>query len=292
VPQLPGLPVDDDEIRLLLQSDRAREEEQVRQNTNPPGITPDKRAEALTLSDATGQPLDLVERGLEAAKKQHRDHALDRELLRAPEVRKFLATSPAAAAAADDIPSLVKLENRLTLGASILRGTDDQQGIVGRFLEAVGELTDKYLPGAVLPGGVTPTALRQIGGGIARHNEAQSDALGYRSTVKDAIKGPAEFAQYVKETVGTQIPVMAPMIAGGIAGGLVGGPLGAVIGAAIPAFVGGVGETQGTLKGLDPNASAPELVFLGGSAVAALDTALPGLLGSRLARTFGREVAE
>ena len=292
MPQLPGLPVDDDEIRLLLQSDRAREEEQVRQNTNPPGITPDKRAEALTLSDATGQPLDLVERGLEAAKKQHRDHALDRELLRAPEVRKFLATSPAAAAAADDIPSLVKLENRLTLGASILRGTDDQQGIVGRFLEAVGELTDKYLPGAVLPGGVTPTALRQIGGGIARHNEAQSDALGYRSTVKDAIKGPAEFAQYVKETVGTQIPVMAPMIAGGIAGGLVGGPLGAVIGAAIPAFVGGVGETQGTLKGLDPNASAPELVFLGGSAVAALDTALPGLLGSRLARTFGREVAE
>lgn len=293
----------DDQVRELIRQQRAQEDEQVRQNAAPPAVTPDGRAEALQLQDKTGLDLDFIERNLDYAKQHARDQDTTRQLIRNPKVREFLASSPAAAAAADDVPAQVQLENRLTFGATILRGVDQQQALWGRFLSWSGQVM-RQAPGGALRG--IGERLDPYGRDVAAYNEQQGDALGYTTSLS-SIKGPWDLAQWVKEQIGSQIPVMAPMVAGGAAGGktgamvgalagpegaVIGGTLGALIGAAIPAFVGGIGETEQNLKQLDPTKDAPGLVFLGGSAAGALDTAFPGLLGSRLVRTFGKETAE
>lgn len=297
----------EDPYRALIRKDKQQGASELAGAVASP-VAPDARAQAVQLADKYKVPLDLVERNPDVFKQRAReDVPAERRLLQLnPKLADWLRESPAAAAAADDLPKLQELDNRLTFGASILRGIDNSQAMFGAFLEATGELGKKYTPGI----GVAAEQLTRYGRAVRTHNEQQAQDLGYKSSFShDAIKGPWELVQYLKETVGEQIPVMAPLIAAGAAGGQVGAAvgtavpipvigtvggavLGAVIGAAIPAFVMGVGETEQNLKQLDPNAQAPELVFLGGSAVAAFDTALPGHLGSKLVRTFGRETAE
>jgi hypothetical protein len=278
----------------LIEREQAEEAERVRQNTHPAGVTPDSRAKALTLAEELGLDVDVVERDPAAAQQlQERSRNPYLELMRNERVREFLATSPAAAAAQDDLPALVTLDNRLTWGATILRGWDNLQGLVGRYAEARGELAKKHGNLDVLGAMGLADPLIAWGRSVAEHNEQQSRDLGYTSTGADALKGPWELAQWVKEQFGTNLPTMGPIVAGGVAGGLVGGPLGAIIGAGIPAFAIGVGEVQSTVKEYDTTATAPELVFVGGTAIAALDAIMPaGQLGSRLVRTFGGEAAE
>ncbi|MGE3191671.1 MAG: hypothetical protein AB7N90_18445, partial [Vicinamibacterales bacterium] len=129
---------------------------------------------------------------------------------------------------------------------------------------------------------------------------AQDDlqALGVRTNFTDG-----KFGQWAKEVIGEQIPIMGTMAAGGVAGaqiGAIGGPggatLGALIGAFVPALGFGVGEVQGGIKTRggpdDPEASSPAAAFVGGAAIAAFDSLLPGHIGTNLVRRFGLEAAE
>lgn len=257
----------------------------------------EEASKLLELRTKTGLSPDTIRRNREAIEGELTRYGFDTDTFRrrSPRLAEWLAEDKLRVAAAqDDLANLQRLEETLTFGASILRGVDQVQGMVGGFLEASGEL-------------VGADGLAAYGREVRVHNRDQAQALGHRTSVFE-LRGPWDLAQWVKETVGEQIPIMAPIMVAGVAGGqagaiagtavfpgvgtAVGLTVGAAIGAFIPAFMMGVGEVQGTIKDIDPTASAPAAAFLGGSAVAALDTVLPAKLGSSLVRTFGRETAE
>lgn len=268
-------------------------------------VDPARRAEAVRLSDVYKVPVDVVERNLDVFRAQAREDfpAYQDLIAQAPKVADWIIKhSDRAAAAHDDMPALIKLENQLTFGASILRGIDNTQAMWGRFLEWSGEATGRK-------------DLAQYGRGIAVHNEAQSAALGKTTTLAEVFAEKHEgrqwalFAQWLKETAGEQIPMVIPSIVGGVAGGgIAAGAVGILglgvkaaqwlprIGSALGAFgmnwPRSIGEAQQQLKEVGPEAEAPLEVFIGGSAIAALDSALPGKVGVQMARTFGRETAE
>jgi predicted kinase len=163
---------------------------------------------------------------------------------------------------------------------SMARGVDVLEQLTAGGLEAVGEAT----------GWESLTAAARA----EREAEARELENQPRTSVFDG-----DPLQWAKETIGEQLPIMAPSMAGALGGGVLGapaGPLGATIGAAIGAFIPsailGTGETQVAMKEKDPNVVAPGYAFLGGTAIGALDTALPGYLGSKLVRAFGKEMAE
>jgi hypothetical protein len=254
--------------------------------------TPDRRAEALTLSERFKVPADVIERNWDVfqAKRDEDLGEWDQIIRQAPGVASFLREKPEVVPAVkDDLPSMVKLDNALTFGAAILRGVDSQlQAGTGRFLEATGEA-------------VGSTRLASYGREVAEFNEQQAAALGKRTDPWEVLDSgnPWTFMQLVKETLGEQIPVMATISASAYAGAAIGAPLGpagatigGLVGAFLPALAMGVGETQGAVKAIDPDAEPSAAVWIGGSAIAALDTAVPGGIGSRLVRAFGRETAE
>ena len=173
----------------------------------------------------------------------------------------------------------------MSFTGAVGRGVDVMQGMLYGGAEATGELLDAE-------------GLTEFGREGRTRNLSEAEAYGERSKFSD-IGGLGDFGQWVKETVGEQIPIMAPSLAGGIAGagvGALGGPLGAMIGGALGAFVPnyalGVGETQGNIKDKDPEAVAPGWAFAGGTAIAALDSVLPGKIGGALVKRFGMEAAE
>jgi len=174
--------------------------------------------------------------------------------------------------------------NPATFLESVGRGVDVAQQLGYGALEAAGELT-----GLDAIAGV---------GRRGRQRNAAAVAGQPRAALTD-IKGVGDFAQWAKETIGEQIPIMAPMLASGAAGAAVGSvvpgigtTIGGVIGAVVPALAFGVGEVQSAIKERGEDQSAPGMAFLGGSAIAALDTILPAKVGSRLVKVFGGELAE
>ena len=173
-----------------------------------------------------------------------------------------------------------------TVGESVSRGVDIAQQLTYGAIEATGEL-------------VLAEPIARFGRRGRERNRAEIEAARPRAEFTK-IESPREFGQWAKEVIGEQVPIMAPSIAGaflgGGAGSAVAGPpgtvVGALIGAFIPSLVLGVGEVQTGIKERDPQARAPGMAFAGGSAIAALDSILPGKVGGRLMRTFGRETAE
>lgn len=171
-----------------------------------------------------------------------------------------------------------------SLGASIGRGVDVAQSMGYGAAEWAGEAMGL-------------DALAAWGRGGRTANEAEIQAQPKPEFAN--IDSPEAFYQWAKATFGEQLPLMAPSMAGGVVGGAagtalggpIGGTFGAFLGAAVPSLVLGVGETQGSLKQKDPQAVAPWSVLAGGALIAAFDTALPGKIGSSLARKFGQKVA-
>src|SRR3990167_9291790 len=168
---------------------------------------------------------------------------------------------------------------------SVGRGVDVAQQLGYGALEAAGELT-----------GLDSVAGM---GRLGRQRNAADVAGQPRATLSD-IKGVSDFAQWAKETIGEQIPIMAPILASSAAGAAIGSAvvpvigttIGGVIGAVVPSLAFGVGEVQTSIKERGEDQSAPGMAFLGGSAIAALDSILPAKIGSRLVKAFGGELAE
>lgn len=249
---------------------------------------PETAAKAAQLAQRTGLPVSVVESNLEAIERRAQiDETEYARLVRqAPKLSSWLTANPTHAAVAQpEIPQFETIERRLTFLESLRRGVDVTHGMLFGAVEATGELLG--LEGAA---------------DFGRSGRLQSETAiaggPSRSSVTE-IRDFADVAQWVKETVGEQIPIMAPLIGGAVAGAAIGSvapgvgtTIGAIAGAFVPGLVMGVGEVQGAIKERGADAKAPAAAFIGGTAIAALDTVLPGRLGGRLVRAMGFEAAE
>jgi hypothetical protein len=249
--------------------------------------TPDAHQKAVDAGNTTGIPSDVAARNLPEVEKQARLQRYRDALNDAPKMSKLLADDPdIAKLAADEIDLFAKTEKALTAWESFKGGVDLTQGSIYSTIEATGEYFGL-------------DSLTGVGREGRIRNEAEAQQYGKRTHLFD-IGSAGEAAQFTKETVAEQIPLMAGPMAGGLAGAAggfaVAGPPGAVIGgiigAFIPSFVLGVGEVQSGIKQKDPDAVAPGYAFGGGALIAALDSALPGKVGSTLVKVLGREGAE
>jgi len=109
------------------------------------------------------------------------------------------------------------------------------------------------------------------------------------------IRGTGDFLQWVKEGAGTIAPQLVASAGAGIVGAaaLPAAPvIGAVAGTTALGLPMGIGEVQGSVKEKDPNAVAPWAPLVGGSAIAALDSIVPGRIAGMLVKSLGKEVAE
>lgn len=174
--------------------------------------------------------------------------------------------------------------NYQSFGKALLAGIDDLQMLTYSAGEAVGEVSGNE-------------TLDKWGERGRVRNTAQAAEKGERGQFRD-IQTLGDALGWVAQTSGNMIPVMGPAIVGSTAAGLaapaigVSATVGGALGAFVPSLAMGVGETQANAKQKDPDADANAWTFVGGSAIGALDSALPGHLGGKLVSKFGREAAE
>jgi hypothetical protein len=248
----------------------------------------DRAQRMLQLRAATGLPPSLISRHFDELDRLDKERRLDPAELRklSPAVAAFLGDPTQAAAVAREVPKLQQLEKTTSAAAPILRSIQQMQSSLYAFAEVSGEATGLQ-------------ALIKAGREGRERNRLEAAAYGESADLYGAFDSPSDFAHYVTSTVMEQIPILGSTLAGAAAGAAVGSvvpvvgtTLGAVIGAFVPSFVLNVGDTQASLKEIAGDVSAPAAIFIGGSAIAAFDTVLPGRIGSRLVRTFGRETAE
>ncbi len=248
----------------------------------------DEASEVQKLAAELTMPTAVVARNLPEVK---RISAANKFAAFAPVTVKTLAEDPDFMAIAhDDAENMSAFEKKagdMSFGTAFGRGIDLLQSLGGRFVEASGELF-----------GAEEVAA--FGREAAERNEREAEAGGPRSKFVD-ISSAGDFVQWLTETVGEQIPLMSGPLAGAAAGGALGAlggpaapvtiPLGAILGAFIPSLILGVGETQAAIKERDPDVEAPGVAFGAGAVIAALDSALPGKLGTRLVKAFGVNIA-
>ena len=199
-------------------------------------------------------------------------------------------------AARDEIGFLDRFGEQVGSGVSTLRG------LGSAALEATGE-------------GLGIESLEEFGEEGRKAFEKRSQEKEVQTIQFTDIRNLSDVGSWLTDTAGEQVPLMAPSLASGFVGAKVGAKIGGAVGAAfggvgaIPgAFIGGtiggvlgaftgsltlgVGETQLSIKEKDEAIEAPGAAFLGGTAIAALDSVLPGKIGGQLAKRFGADIAE
>jgi hypothetical protein len=208
-------------------------------------------------------------------------------------------SQPLGARAPTDVAQAsVRGPEDVTFSEQLGAGIDDLQSYYGSFLQWAGEAADAVTQ--------TDTAvsqrLQEIGEDIAVRNRTQGDQVPRMDTTM--IDSPETFGLWLKSAVGRQLPIMGPTAAMSWAGAVAGtailpGPgtvIGGLLGGLTTSFAMNVGIQQAGVKERDPELERPGAVFVGGSAMAALDYILPGRIGSALLRRFGpnaaRQVAE
>jgi len=278
---------------------------------SPPGNLPQNaNAAAMTDPNIAAADRDLEKRvGVPAGtagdntrselKKRSIAEGIDSQTKNSPVTRRlFTQDKLFPILASDDVPNLVKIE-KVAKEFGILGAMGRSIDLVQTFgffrpLEAVGEF-------------IGSEGLEAFGQAGAEEQMRQAEAAGVKKKFQD-IDNAEDLFVWMTQTAGEQSFLMAPGIAGSIAGAKIGlllsapvpvpgarviGPLiGAVIGAFIPSFVLGVGETQQAIKEKDKDTEAPGLAFGAGALIGALDSMLPGKIGSKLLKAFGVDVAE
>lgn len=162
-------------------------------------------------------------------------------------------------------------------GQAFLAGLSDLGALASSAYEATGEVT-----------GWDELAAAGRRGRV----DYSEDAEEYGARGKFAeINSVGDALSWALQTTGNMIPVMVPAVAGGALGAGA-GTVGAIAGAFVPSLGLGVGEVQMGMKDKDPNAKADGWVFAGGTAIAALDSILPGKIGGQFVKALGRETAE
>ena len=188
------------------------------------------------------------------------------------------------------------------IGESFESGVSKVRGLGASAVEATGELV----------GSEDLTGFGKEGreAFVKREQEREIPAIQFTD-----IENLGDVGEWMVDTIPEQTVMFAPSVAGGligaklgaksgaaigaffggvgaIPGAAIGGTIGGLLGAFIPSLGFGVGEVQESIKSKDPSVVAPEMAFAGGTAIAALDTVLPGKIGGQLAKRFGTEIAE
>ncbi len=291
-------PASQNPYETFMQQEREGRETRLRLSVSQAAKTDPTRAAAVEkVARERALPFDVVARSYDAIKAQpdQNDDRYRRMLDATPHTAEWASTPANAQLSSDDLDKLQVLERtikapKITFATSVLKGIDQMQQAGFGFLEAAGELS----------GIETLTAFGKEG---RQRNAFEIEEAGPRASLMEAA-GWADFAEWAKATIGEQIPNMGTSIASGYAGAQIGTAvlpgygtaIGAVVGAFVPAFVQSVGGQQVDIKERtgEHDATSEELaaVFLGGTAIAALDSALPGKIGSQLTRKFGKDAAE
>lgn len=249
------------------------------------GASPQDAANVSRLSKESGLPFETVERNRAEVEKANKYKQLNiKDIIeRSPNTAEFLSDPYKARQTHDDIENMALLEQAISSGA---RGVDLMQGMNYGFMEAVGEAI----------GSENLTRWAKEG---RERNEAEAAVNGSRPLFTD-IDSASDFGEWLLNTASEQIPMMAPSLAGAGGGAAIGTAIapgigtaiGAGIGAFIPSFVMGTGETQMAIKEKDETVEAPGIALGAGSIVGALDSALPGKVGTRIASAFGVNPAD
>ena len=183
-----------------------------------------------------------------------------------------------------------------SFGKALLAGIDDTQKLVSAGVEATGEIlggrSGKYSDQQGIA-----DAFVEYGREGREQNTQEADQYGPRGKFAD-INSVGDAFAWASQPAGNMIPVMVPAMVGG-AGGAALAPaagvtatVGGIIGAFVPSLVVSTGEVQANAKDKDPTKTANGWTFAGGTAIAALDSVLPGRIGGKLVEKFGREAAE
>jgi hypothetical protein len=260
--------------------------------------TPQETAADLALSKALGITVEDItgDNREEFKKKKIRDDLIDNTegasvtqgYVQLDEtLAKLLAGDP------DNVRQGEIATQKLTFSGALSNGVTVMKSLGYRFIEAVGEVVSEDVE-----------AFAQA---KAEALEAQLGQRGVKQSFQDIWSGDetvvaGKLWDWMRQTAGEVLPLMAPSLAGGAAGfgiGLaVGGPaapataiVGSMIGAFIPSLILGTGETQGSIKQRDASVEAPGVAFIGGIIIGALDTALIGKLGSLATKAVGRKAA-
>ena len=244
---------------------------------------PNRWANIDALNRKTGVPHDTIERNFTRVSADNKYRNVDVQKLfgDSPKTAEWLSNPYNARQAYDDIEKLSKLE-RIT--SSFGRGVDQTKGMMYGAAEAFGEAVDSE-------------AITEFGKAGREESIRQASQYGMRQQFLE-ITDANDFTNWLAEGLSEQLPMMAPSLAGGLGGaaagsvfGPVGTAVGGVAGAFFPSLVLGVGETQMAIKEKAPEVEAPGVAFAAGGAIAALDSVLPGKVGSRLAKSFGLDPA-
>ena len=266
--------------------------------------SPDNVVRAFDLSKATGVPAPVIYPDLENFDKQTKQGMSAAIVQSNNELMEYIRRNPLAAKLSnDDWAALDKssmatsrLRGQATFGQSLGRSVDNTQKEFFSAAEAAGSLFGSR-------------GLQELGKAGRLRNEGEANAYPPAAMITE-VQSIGDFGQWVKESVGEFIPMVAPTVAGATGGaavgaglGLAGGPfapitvpggatVGALIGAFIPSWVQGTGAVQSAIKEKDEDIDAPGIAILGGTAIAALDTILPARIGSTLVKTIGKRAAE
>ncbi len=188
------------------------------------------------------------------------------------------------------------------MGESFESGVSKLRGLSASAVEATGELT----------GSEDLTGFGREGreAFVKREQEREIPAIQFTD-----IDNLGDVGEWLTDTIPEQTVMFAPSIAGGlvgaklgtkagaavgaffggvgaIPGAAIGGTIGSLLGAFIPSLTLGVGEVQESIKSKDSSVVNPEAAFAGGTAIAALDSILPGKIGGQLVKRLGTESAE
>ena len=161
---------------------------------------------------------------------------------------------------------------------SLAKGTASMRQLLWAGTEAVAEVAGAE--------GVADTAgeRRRFYGGL-RAAMPEGTQLNEIESIGDAL-------QWAKNVTLEQGALMAAPAGGAVIGGLVQRSVGAGLGAFGPSWMLGTGEVQTQNKEISEEQKAGLATLAGGSAIAALDSVLPGRIGGQLVSRLGRENAE
>ena len=183
-----------------------------------------------------------------------------------------------------------------SFGKALLAGIDDTQKLIFAGTEAIGEVAGGRSDVGAQDRNFADM-LAATGKEGRESNTREADQYGRRGEFSQ-INSVGDAFAWATQTAGNMIPVMVPAMAGGAVGAMaapaagVTATVGGVIGAFIPSLVVSTGEVQANAKDKDPSKTANGWTFAGGTAIAALDSVLPGRIGGKLIEKFGRDAAE
>jgi hypothetical protein len=256
------------------------------------GLDPAKESEYHKLADEVDLPPTVIREDPAAVRLEQQAKSAAEARDTHPATSSLMADPEDAVRVKDDIEALKKVEDsakNASFWQSASSSVDTVQAFMYNGVEVLGQIS-----------GIEGLEIVGREGSEANIAQAEAAIKGRKQIQFTDIESLDDLRVWFIQSAGSQGVMMAPGAIGGMVGagvGMLGGPfapvsvpLGVAIGTFIPSFILGVGETQQAIE--EKGGKAPLHAIGGGALIGTLDSMLPGKIGSRIARAFGREAAE